>query len=100
MEIPRCVALSLWEGTLLRCSLHFLCEELCFSCHDVYEIEYTTEKHFCLMRHFPFPFLALLSCTEVIKTDGITSIWHSLSPSLIFYVALHSKKKYKESGFE
>ncbi len=31
MEIPWCVALSRWEGRLLRCSLHFLCEDLCFS---------------------------------------------------------------------
>ncbi len=31
MEIPWCVALSGWEGRLLRCSLHFLCEDLCFS---------------------------------------------------------------------
>ena len=32
MEIPWCVSLSWWQGRLLRCSLHFLCEELCFSC--------------------------------------------------------------------
>ncbi len=31
MEIPWCVALSRWEGWLLRCSLHFLCEDPCFS---------------------------------------------------------------------
>ncbi len=30
MEIPWCVSLSRWEGRLLRCSLHFLCEDLCF----------------------------------------------------------------------
>ena len=32
MEIPWCVALSRWEGRLLRCSLHFLCEDCWFSC--------------------------------------------------------------------
>ncbi len=32
MKIPWCVALSRWEARLLRCSLHFLCEDLCFSC--------------------------------------------------------------------
>ncbi len=31
MEIPWWVALSRWEGKLLRCSLHFLCEDLSFS---------------------------------------------------------------------
>ncbi len=29
--IPWCVTLSWWEGRLLRCSLHFLCEDLCFT---------------------------------------------------------------------
>ncbi len=29
-----CVALSRWEGRLLRCSLHFFCEDLCFSWAD------------------------------------------------------------------
>ena len=33
MEIPWCVALSRWEGRLLRCSLHFLCEDPYFSCN-------------------------------------------------------------------
>ncbi len=32
MEIPSCVTLSRWDGWLLRCSLHFLCEDVCLSC--------------------------------------------------------------------
>ncbi len=31
MEIPWCVTLPRWEGWLLRCSLHFLCEDVCLS---------------------------------------------------------------------
>ena len=30
-----CVTLSRWEGRLLRWSLHFLCEDVCFSCKRV-----------------------------------------------------------------
>ncbi len=33
MEIPWCVALPWWEGWLLRCSIHFLCEDVCLSWH-------------------------------------------------------------------
>ncbi len=32
MKIPWCVILSWWEGRLPRCSIHFLCGDLCFSC--------------------------------------------------------------------
>ena len=38
MEIPWCVSLSRWEGRLLRCSLHFLCEDLCFSWSMVHNV--------------------------------------------------------------
>ncbi len=31
MKIPWYFSYSRWEGRMLRCSLHFLCEDLCFS---------------------------------------------------------------------